>query len=118
MLVIRKRTRPMLERIVEFLDTNVGAAIIAGAAGAVVRIVTLQERSYQAAGSLVVGTIMAVYAGPLAIPAVESVVGALSIDPESAAPLSGFIMGLGGIFIAQALLGISQSFGWKGRGGG
>ena len=104
----------MLDKLHEILGPEITTAAIAGLAGAVVRIATLREKSWQAVGSLAVGGIMAIYAGPLALPLIESVVGALNINETSAAPLSGFLMGLGGISIAQMLLRIWERVGTKG----
>lgn len=98
-----------------YIDAEAARIILAGIAGGVVRVVTLKERGWRATGSLIVGGIMALYAGPLAVPAVEAVVGVLNVDPDNASALSGFLMGLGGITIAQAILVIYERFGLKNR---
>lgn len=101
----------MFLRIMEIAATDHGQAMVAGVCGAIVRVVTLRERKYQAIGSIVVGLISAVYLGPLALPMLESVLGALRVAPQSAGPLSGFLVGLGGITFAQAILRVFQTAG-------
>lgn len=101
--------------ILPYISSESAQIIVAGIAGGVVRVVTLKETRWRATGSLLVGGIMALYAGPVALPVVEAVVGVLHVDPASAATLSGFLMGLGGITFAQAILRIYDAFGLKSK---
>lgn len=79
-------------------------AILAGALGGVVRWLSLREDIRSGLISITVGAICALYLSPLAIPAIEPILGMLVIDPSARAGFSGFIMGIGGIAAAGFLI--------------
>jgi hypothetical protein len=87
-----------------------GQLALAGALGGLVRWLTLRERWQDGMISLVVGAICALYLGPLAIPAIEPIVGKIVVDPASRGTLSGFILGIGGIAVTGFVLDV-----WKAR---
>ena len=87
------------------LQTDAGAAAIAGAAGGLVRWVTLRESWAQGLAALVVGSVCALYLGPLVEPALRPFVGAIS-DQSDASGFSSFVVGLGGIGFAGFVIEI------------
>ncbi len=81
---------------------------IGGAMGGVVRWLTLREDWKSGLISIIVGAICAVYASPLALPSLESVLFKLDVKPDQAAGLSGFLIGIGGVTFAGFLIDV-----WK-----
>lgn len=94
--------------IIGWLGSEPGRAAIAGALGGVVRWVTMREKPKEAAGSLIVGSICAVYLGPLVEPILEPVVGAIAPKGDPVG-FASFIVGLGGISIASMLIEIFKA---------
>lgn len=82
-----------------WLHSDAGSAALAGALGGLVRWITMRESWRAGLGTLLVGSICAIYLGPLAEPMLRPVVGAISAG-EDAAGFSSFVVGLGGIGIA------------------
>lgn len=76
-----------------------GSPILAGAAGGLVRWLTLRSKPLDGAISILVGGISAAYLGPLASPTVDVLLGGVILDPAQRGTLTGFIIGLGGISI-------------------
>lgn len=75
-----------------------GQIVLAGAAGGVVRWLTLRDHWSDGAPGIVVGAILAAYAGPLAEPAFRWVLSPIAPGTAFSAPaLSGFVMGLAGV---------------------
>jgi len=95
-------TRPEL---VAWLFSDAGRAAIAGAAGGVVRWVTLRDNWREGLTGLVVGSLCAIYLGPLASPIIEPVIGRIA-PGEAGAGFASFIIGLGGISISGFILDI------------
>lgn len=83
--------------LLTWLQTEPGKMVIAGAMGGLVRWLTLRESWRDGLVSLVVGSICALYLGPLVRPMLEPVVGKIAGD---ATGFSSFVVGLGGIGIA------------------
>ncbi|QBR35417.1 hypothetical protein ETW23_03940 [Leisingera sp. NJS201] len=79
-----------------WLQSDAGAAALAGAAGGLVRWLTLRENWRDGVVSLVVGSICAIYLGPLVEPVLAPVVGKITAGGD-AAGFSSFVVGLGGI---------------------
>lgn len=86
-----------------------GQVILAGAAGGLVRWLTLRSRPLDGFIAVVVGAISAVYLGPLAEPAVDALLGQVIIDESSRGAFSGFIIGLGGITVAGFVMDFWQA---------
>lgn len=91
-----------------WLGSDAGKAAIAGAAGGIVRWLTLREKPSEAATSLLVGSICAIYAGPLVAPIIEPVIGQISPGGD-ADGFASFLVGIGGISIASFLIDIFQN---------
>lgn len=79
---------------------DLGAAAVAGAAGGLVRWLTLRERWQDGLISMAVGAVCAVYLGPLALPLLEPVLGKLIDKPAQLSNLSAFLVGMGGIAVS------------------
>ena len=91
-----------------WMFTDAGAAALAGAAGGLVRWLTLRESVKDGAISLLVGSLCALYLGPLVVPFLEPTIG--KIAPGSDVPgFSSFIVGLGGITFAGFLLDLIKA---------
>lgn len=93
---------------IEWAATDAGKAAIAGALGGIVRWVTLKERPADAAGSLIVGAICAVYLGPLVLPMIEPVFGKVAPGGDPAG-FASFVVGLGGISLAGLVIDILRA---------
>lgn len=83
---------------------EVGASAIAGAAGGLVRWLTLREQWRDGIISVIVGALCSVYLGPLALPIMEPVLGRLIVQPDRLSNLSGFLVGIGGIAVSGFVL--------------
>ncbi|MGR3813392.1 MAG: hypothetical protein ACU0AU_04820 [Cognatishimia activa] len=81
------------------------SAAIAGAAGGLVRWLTLRESFWEGLQALLVGSICAIYLGPLVEPLLAPVIGKIAPDNDSAG-FSSFVVGLGGISIAGFVIDI------------
>lgn len=82
-----------------------GKAALAGAAGGIVRWLTLRPSWREGLATLVVGAICAIYAGPVALPIVEASIGK-ALPGGDMAGLSSFLVGIGGISLSGLLLDI------------
>ena len=83
-----------------WLASEKAQAVLAGALGGVVRWLTIREDWRSGLISITVGAICALYLSPLAIPAIEPILGKIVLDPAARAGFSGFVMGIGGIAVA------------------
>lgn len=97
-----------MQRLWEWLTGDAGQAAVAGALGGLVRWFSLRENWRDGVLTTIIGAICAVYLGPLAVPALEPLVGKLIIDPERQAGFSGFMIGLGGVAVAGFVIDV-----WK-----
>ena len=94
--------------LIAWLFSEQGRAAIAGAAGGIVRWVTLREHWKDGSLSLLVGAICAIYLGPLVAPMLEPVIG--KIAPQSdGAGFSSFVVGLGGISLSGFLIDLIRA---------
>ncbi len=91
--------------LASLIATDTAKAALAGALGGLVRWVTLRDDWREGAASLIVGTICAVYLGPLAIPMMEPSVGKI-MPPDDVDRFTSFIVGLGGISLASFVIGV------------
>ena len=77
------------------------AAAVAGAAGGVVRWLTLRERLWpEGVINTVVGSLSALYLGPLAEPMLEKVLGQF----DGGENLGSFLIGLGGMTVSNIII--------------
>ena len=91
--------------LIAWVFSDAGRAAIAGAAGGIVRWVTLRDRWSEGLTGLAVGSLCAIYLGPLAEPILKPVIGAIAPDGDVAG-FSSFVIGLGGISISGFILDI------------
>lgn len=80
--------------------------VIAGGLGGVVRWLTLREQPRDGATSVVVGAICAHYLGPLAIPAIEPVLGKVVLSSDARESFSAFVVGIGGVTVSGLLVDV------------
>jgi hypothetical protein len=100
----------MTERpeLISWLWTEPGKAALAGALGGIVRWVTLREHWRDGVLSLLVGSICAVYLGPLVAPVLAPVIGKLAPGGDSAG-FSSFVVGIGGLSISGLIIDIFRA---------
>ena len=84
--------------------TDAGRAVVAGAAGGLVRWLTLQERPRDGIASIIVGALCALYLGPLAVPIFEPVVGKIVTNPDQAVGFAAFLIGMGGLSVSAIVI--------------
>lgn len=92
-----------------WLKTDLGQAALAGAIGGAIRWITLRERPRDGLVSLLVGSVCAVYAGPLVEPFLSSSVGPITPGGD-ASSFAAFIVGIGGISLTGAVIDVFRSF--------
>lgn len=83
-----------------------GQVALAGAAGGLVRWLTLRSRPLDGFIAIVVGAISAIYLGPLAEPAIDALLGQVIVEDASRGAFSGFIIGLGGISVTGFIMDV------------
>lgn len=98
-----------LEGLLDWLQSDAGTMAMAGAAGGLVRWLTLRESPRDGLVSLVVGSICALYLGPLVEPMLAPVIGAISRNADPSG-FSSFVVGLGGIGIAGFVIETLRRF--------
>lgn len=106
-----------LSSVLEWLQSDAAGAALAGAAGGLVRWLTLRESLREGVGSLTVGALCAVYLGPMAEPMLAPVIGALPLDasPEG---FSSFLVGVGGIGLVGLIMETLRAWKRPGTDGG
>lgn len=82
---------------------------LAGAAGGLVRTLTLRDNWREGIANLVVGSLCAVYLPPLALFFLSPTLGKLDVPPAMIGNLSAFIMGLGGMTAAGFILDVIKA---------
>lgn len=92
-------------RILELLGSDTGKALLAGAAGGVVRWATLRQNWREGFAALTVGALCAVWLGPIVEPIIRPIVGPITPhnDPTG---FASFIVGLGGISLSGFIIDI------------
>ncbi len=91
-----------------WIMTDQARTALAGAAGGIVRWVTLRERWQDGAASLLVGSICALYVGPFVNPLIKPMIGDLAPNGDSNG-FASFIVGLGGISVAGLLIDLIRT---------
>lgn len=92
------------ESFIQWIFTDAGRAVVAGAAGGLVRWLTLQERPRDGIASIIVGALCALYLGPLAVPIFEPVVGKIVTRPDQAVGFASFLIGMGGLSVSAIVI--------------
>lgn len=91
-----------------WLASEPGKAALAGAAGGLVRWITLRDSWREGVPALVVGAACAVYVAPFLEPLLSTPLGAVAPDGDVTA-LAAFVTGLGGIGITGFLIDLITS---------
>ena len=94
--------------LIAWFFSDQGKAAIAGAAGGIVRWVTLRENWRDGTLSLIVGAICAIYLGPLVAPMLEPVIGKFAPGGDTNG-FSSFVVGLGGISLSGFLIDLIRA---------
>ena len=100
-----------------WLASEPGKAALAGAAGGLVRWITLRDNWKEGLLGILAGSACAVFLGPIVLPVLEPVLGGISNSDEHIAGFTGFVVGLGGVGLASALIDIMQSWRQSGQRG-
>ena len=88
----------------DWLSHGKGELLSAGFLGSVVAAAMEWNGVLPALRKIVVGTICALYLSPVALPLLSWALGNLQVPDESAAGLSGFLMGVTGIIVIEIIL--------------
>ncbi len=107
----------MNDNIFSWIGSEPGKAALAGAAGGIVRWITLRHSWKEGATTLVVGAICAIYLGPVALPVVEASVGKI-LPGGDMSGLSSFLVGIGGISLSGMIMDIFDRRRRDRKGGG
>jgi len=99
---------PGRDDILSWLLSEPGRAALAGALGGIVRWVTLRESWRDGFLSLLVGSICAVYLGPLVQPILDPIIGKLAPGGD-AAGFASFCVGIGGMSISGLLIDVFRA---------
>lgn len=91
-----------------WIQSDGGRIAVAGAAGGVVRWLTLRQNWKEGAIAMIVGAICAKYLGPLVVPILEPALGRFDPGGDNIGLLS-FLVGLGGISISGLLIDIFRA---------
>lgn len=94
--------------VLTWLQSDHAGAALAGALGGLVRWVTLRESVREGLGSLLVGSVCALYLGPLVEPVLTPVLGKLA-PGAGASGFASFVVGLGGIGFSGLILDILRN---------
>ncbi|PZQ99936.1 MAG: hypothetical protein DI533_04720 [Cereibacter sphaeroides] len=89
----------------DIISNDASKALLAGAAGGIVRWVTLRSNWKEGIGAILVGAICALYLGPIAQPLLEPVIGKIAPGGD-ATGFAAFFVGLGGISLSGLLIDI------------
>ena len=101
--------RTKIDSLLEWLWSDPGKAVLAGAAGGIVRWLTLREKWSDGIVSIVVGALCALYLGPIVEPMLTPLIGKIAPNGD-AAGFSSFFIGVGGISASGFVLDV-----WRGR---
>lgn len=92
----------------EFFASDKAELAAAGAAGGLVRWLTLRERPREGLISVTVGALCSLYLGPVGSPMLEPMIGKLTTEPSNAMGVSGFLIGVGGMAVSGFVLDLWQ----------
>ncbi len=95
----------IMERVHSFFASDPVQAAMAGAAGGLLRWITLKESWKEGTATLVAGALCARFLGPEMTPAVAPWLGA----SEDAVGLVSFLVGIGGVSISATIIGIFKN---------
>lgn len=84
--------------------------VLAGAAGGIVRWLTLRQSKRDGLVAIVVGSLCAMYLSPLVFPLLNPVLSVIITDDLQKATFGGFLVGIGGIGIVGFILDIISSW--------
>lgn len=98
----------IFEKVVDFLASPTGAALLAGVAGGVLRWVSEKEKPADGVATVVAGAITAVYLGPPTTYFVAHWLDMAVDDPQLVAGVS-FVVGVGGISIGALIVSAFRS---------
>jgi hypothetical protein len=101
--------RDFIKELFTIFSNDTALIMSSGAAGGIVRWITLKEKLIVGISSIIVGALCAVYLSPLALPVVELFLGKILVDPSKQLTFSGFIVGLGGSQTPGLIIDV-----WKG----
>lgn len=87
----------------DLITTEPAKALLAGAAGGIVRWATLRSNWKEGCAAIFVGALCALYLGPIVDPVIEPVISKLAPNGD-AGGLGAFIVGLGGISFSGVIL--------------
>ena len=89
----------------DLMWTDASRAILAGAAGGLVRWITLRDNWREGVPAVIAGALSALYLGPLAVPLLEPWVGPIA-PGENAEGFSSFVVGIAGISLTGLVIDI------------
>jgi len=93
-----------------WLSGPAGQLALAGAAGGVVRSITLRERPAEGVGSLIVGIACSIYVSPLALIVFDPLLGRIITKPGALDTFAGFVTGVAGMAVVGFILDV-----WRAR---
>lgn len=87
----------------DFVGQDYGKALVAGVAGGMVRWLTLRSNWKEGIAALVVGSLCALYLGPIVDPLLAPIIGKIAPhgDPRG---FASFFVGLGGVSLSGLIL--------------
>lgn len=91
------------EQVVNFFASAKGELASAGAAGAAVSAIMEWSGIGAFIRRMVVGTLTAMFLGPLAVPFLEWALSGINVPRENSASMGGFIIGVSGIVIIEII---------------
>lgn len=89
--------------IMEWLLPFKSELATAGLAGSIVTAVMGWDGPLALFRVMTVGTLSAIYLGPLGVPLLELVLGGINVPKENAASVGGFILGIAGVSIIEII---------------
>lgn len=88
----------------EWWQSDKASLVLAGLAGSAVSAAMEWTGVLPAVRKIVVGTLSAIYLSPLSTPFLGWVLDGISVQPENAPSMSGFLMGVVGIVVIEIIL--------------
>lgn len=88
----------------DWFQSEKGSLLVAGLAGSAVSAAMEWTGFLPAVRKIIVGTLAALYLSPLAVPFLSWVLSGLSVPPDNASGVGGFLMGVVGIVVIEIIL--------------